>query len=357
MKNKVPYTIVIPACDTAPWLAEMLRSVRNQSYGNFEALVVVEESKDRSLDIAENFAAEDGRFRVVSLPRSGSAAASRNYGIRHAHGEYILFADGDDWLEEDALERLHEFLERTGPLDAVFFSGKEYYEQKDGTLKFSRMIGNLTGRDEGKVMSGPEIITRVGESGRPADNFTPLHLYSAEYLREFELFQKEGMMHEDSEWVPRSWYYVRKGSCLNVSLYNYRRRGNSVTTSCSCRLLHDIARLLLMQIDFLFSNEFPDSVKKVWENQYLSLFFWYFFNPAYKKRFPEETRLRELRFAVGTPEKEARLRRLASGASLPKRIAVPLVLYAGRSGRFLPAELYFRFAYYPFSRLKQGRRS
>ena len=351
-QNRHPrFTIVVPACDTAPWLPEMLRSVKNQSCPDFEALIAVEQSKDNSLEIAEKFAAEDARFSVVSLPRSGSAAASRNYGIRHAAGDYILFADGDDWLELDALEQLRQALERHGDPDLLLFAGREYYETDKG-LEFAREIWNFFFRQTGLVMTGPEIVVNIG---RIANHFTPLQLYSAAYLRKHELFQSEGILHEDSEWVPRSWYYARRGVALDTILYNYRRRRNSVTTACSVKLLHDVARVTRMRIEFFFSRELPEGVKQVWSNQYLSLLFWYFFHPAYSRRFSREVRLRGLEFVLGTPGSADSFRRLAAWATFPKRAAIPLILSAVRHGVWFPAECYFRFVYYPLVRYREWR--
>ena len=109
MSPNIPFfSIIVPCCDVEPYVRECLDSVLNQPFTNWECLIGVETSKDRTEEIVREYEAKDTRFRVFTGPRSGSCSASRNTGIDMATGEYIIFLDGDDTIVEGSLQRLHD---------------------------------------------------------------------------------------------------------------------------------------------------------------------------------------------------------------------------------------------------------
>ena len=114
MENKPKFTIITPAYQTEPFIDKMVESLKAQTFGDFECILVVEESRDRSLERCQEISREDARFTAVSLPKSGSGSASYNYGIREAKGEYVVFVDGDDWIEPQSLELFAKTIDACG---------------------------------------------------------------------------------------------------------------------------------------------------------------------------------------------------------------------------------------------------
>ena len=106
MKSREPIpavTFVIPAYNSEATLPETVRSLQAQSCPNWEAVIVDDGSRDRTLRVARSFAAADKRLRVLRQANAGPSAA-RNNGVRHARGERIVFLDADDWIASDYLE-------------------------------------------------------------------------------------------------------------------------------------------------------------------------------------------------------------------------------------------------------------
>ena len=93
-------SIVIPTFNMQDHLGETLASIRAQTFGSYEVIVVDDCSTDGTADVAQQFATEDSRFRYVRLDRnSNRPAVPRNRGIEEARGEYVAFLDHDDtWL-------------------------------------------------------------------------------------------------------------------------------------------------------------------------------------------------------------------------------------------------------------------
>lgn len=97
-------SVIIPTFNNAPYLHRCVDSVLAQTYGNLEIIVVDDGSSDNPLSALSDVS--DPRFRgVISMPHKGVSTA-RNVGIQYALGEYIVFIDGDDWVEPSHLELL-----------------------------------------------------------------------------------------------------------------------------------------------------------------------------------------------------------------------------------------------------------
>ena len=90
-----------------------IESILNQTYPNFELIIVDNGSSDRSGEIADSYAAKDARVRVIHRER-GNIGAGRNTAMDAAQGEYMTFIDDDDWVEPDFLEFLVGLLEENG---------------------------------------------------------------------------------------------------------------------------------------------------------------------------------------------------------------------------------------------------
>lgn len=98
-------TVVIPVYNLENYIAATIASIRQQSFGDFEAIVVDDGSKDRSADVVSQTIAGDDRFTLVRQQNAGEAGA-RATGIKLARGRYLCFVDGDDTIEPDYLQRL-----------------------------------------------------------------------------------------------------------------------------------------------------------------------------------------------------------------------------------------------------------
>lgn len=105
--NKKLISIIIPVYKVEKYIDRCLNSILNQTFQNFEIILVNDISPDNSRKIAENFAHKDKRIRIVDNEENSGASWSRMVGYSNARGEYITFCDPDDFLPNDALEILY----------------------------------------------------------------------------------------------------------------------------------------------------------------------------------------------------------------------------------------------------------
>lgn len=97
-------SIIIPIYNAAPYLEQCLRSLINQAYTDWEAILVNDASTDSSPAIAQQFAEQDSRFRLLTQSVNKGQAAARNRALQAATGEMIAFIDADDYVDNDWLQ-------------------------------------------------------------------------------------------------------------------------------------------------------------------------------------------------------------------------------------------------------------
>ena len=129
MNTSVKISVILPVHNQDQFLAECLDSLLAQTMDDFEVLCVDSGCSDRSVDILEAYRKTDPRIRILHQSHRGIGFA-RNQGIRHASGEYLLFLDADDYLEEDALRKLSEKAD-ADQADLCVCGGKQYLQEQE----------------------------------------------------------------------------------------------------------------------------------------------------------------------------------------------------------------------------------
>lgn len=142
-------SVVIPTYNRAGLLGRSIRSVLNQSYTDFEIIVVDDGSSDDTRDVVAEFV--DQRITYVRLSKNIGAGGARNVGIRMSRGKFLAFQDSDDeWLPEKLTRQMSTF--EQGPSDlGVVYSDKTWI-LKDGIAKYHPAPTSLSGQ-----LINPEI--------------------------------------------------------------------------------------------------------------------------------------------------------------------------------------------------------
>lgn len=117
-------SVIIPVYNAEKYLEQCLNSIKNQTYKNFEVIIVNDGSKDNTDSICKKFAQSDSRFRYFSK-ENGGVSSARNFGLDNANGHYITFIDGDDWVEHNHLEILIKSITENNS-DIAICSYKEF---------------------------------------------------------------------------------------------------------------------------------------------------------------------------------------------------------------------------------------
>ena len=110
-------SVIVPVYKTEKFIHRCIDSVLNQTYSNWEMILVDDGSPDACGQICDSYAEKDGRIHVIHQENQGLSAA-RNAGIKICKGEWIYFLDSDDFIVEDALEKMI-FFSKSGTYDII----------------------------------------------------------------------------------------------------------------------------------------------------------------------------------------------------------------------------------------------
>ncbi len=204
---KVQISVIVPVYNAEHTLRKCLDSVLSQDIGDFELVLVNDGSKDRSLDICREYETNDKRVVVIDKPNGGVSSA-RNAGLDVANGEWVLFVDSDDYLEEHFFDGLE------GSAEDLLIRGEKSFAEDGGLVNEC----TLEALKPQPTLSG-FVKTYVG---------TPLlRAPWAKFFRRSLIgdlrFPEDMKVGEDSHFVQRylarcNSYRLLYGSCYHVNL-------------------------------------------------------------------------------------------------------------------------------------------
>ncbi len=205
-------SIVVSLYNDEPYLERTMSGIVNQTYANLEVVVIDDGSTDDGLAIVERYAAVDARIHVVSKPNTG-VSSSRNMGLSRASGEWVYFADADDWMAHDAIERFVEVAVSRPDCDLVVSS----------FFRVHGMNAALKAGLAGGVVSRERYLRWM--RARPAN------LYYASLWNKFfrrSLIEEHGLrlntsvsFGEDHIFILDYLHYVRRVGLVEKGLYYY----------------------------------------------------------------------------------------------------------------------------------------
>ena len=130
------FSILVPVYNKQDFLKDCVRSVLDQSFSDWEMVLVDDGSTDTSPVLCDSWATEDSRIRVIHQ-KNGGLISARRTGIREAKGEFTIFLDADDWLSSDALFQINQMIFHENA-DAVFYGDIDYFP--DGTTQILHTV-------------------------------------------------------------------------------------------------------------------------------------------------------------------------------------------------------------------------
>lgn len=213
-------SVIIPVYNVNSYLKTSIESVIAQSYKNLEIIIIDDGSTDGSGEICDEYAGCDDRIRVIHQENAGLSAA-RNVGINNSTGKYLFFCDSDDYVLENALEKLIIKLKKDHS-DIVACGFANF--QRDG-LSGKESAKTFTDEHFG-LWSGHESVIQMMRS----DSLCSVawnKLYKREVFDGIRF--PSGIINEDEATIYRVLYRAKLVSYLPDVLYMYRQRESSIT--------------------------------------------------------------------------------------------------------------------------------
>lgn len=222
-------SIVIPIYNAEKYLEECLNSIKNQTYKNFEVIMVNDGSKDESETICKRFLEYDARFRYFTK-ENGGVSSARNLGLDNVKGDFITFIDSDDWIAENHLELLINSIKKTNS-DIVVSCYKEFDNNIDTyyTIVYTKQEKNLLNFEK---MNRDDFLTIFPKlmSLNVCFNNAVAKLFRKELVNNlrFDTSIKYG---EDLDFYFSLYLNVESISYVDELTYVYRIHGDSTTSN------------------------------------------------------------------------------------------------------------------------------
>lgn len=217
-------SVVIPAFNVEQYIEETLLSIFQQTYQNFEVIVVNDGSTDGTADILKKMITLYGNRLVVLNQKNSGQGAARNKGIEVSSGEYIYFFDGDDIIENTLFQKaVNAFVD--SDVDVFFFSGKSF-GNKNIDFKQNYNIVKIPNES----LTSKKMFEYLYVSNQL--NVSPtMFVIRKKLLKDNNISFLENVLHEDNSFVLEVYHYARLVMGSEETLFYRRVRGNSIMTS------------------------------------------------------------------------------------------------------------------------------
>lgn len=206
------FSIIIPVYNVEEYIKKCLDSVIDQSFKDFEVIVVNDGTKDNSMEIVKNYP-----VTIINQENQGLSVA-RNTGAKKAKGKYILFLDSDDYLEKDTLKEINESL-KNNP-DLVRFQIREVYEDNSKRDYKENPFDNKNGEEAFSLIVKYHFVENAW-----------CYAIKRSYYEKEKFSFKEQTIHEDFGLIPLIIIKSQKVNSISYIGYNYRQRKNSIMSN------------------------------------------------------------------------------------------------------------------------------
>lgn len=244
-------SVVIPIYNIEQYLDRCLKSVMEQTYQSLQILLIDDGSTDHSLLLCQNWQKKDPRVEVYHKTNGGVSSA-RNLGIEKATGEWLIFIDGDDWIEPDMLRKMHDCAVENDADAAICSFVLDYGEKKEPALVFE-------GEEALQVISGKQAAESLvnRQTQYNVDNSPCNKLVRRKIIEKHSLsFPVGRRMAEDMLFVTKAMLEMERCVLLPDTFYHYFlvREGNSSTKKFDMDLLRDDIELRVIRTKYLYKK-------------------------------------------------------------------------------------------------------
>ena len=249
MTKSPQISVIIPIYNVERYLRQCIDSILAQTFTDFELLLIDDGSPDGCPAICDEYAEKDARIRVFHKPNGGVTSA-RNKGLDNARGNWIIYIDGDDWIEPTYVEELYNAA-INNEADIAICAFRFVYE--DG----SSVIEHPTIWDDNKQASLNRYIASIWTTA--CGSIQKSSLYKDNSIRS----PKNITFCEDFHLMVRLCYFANKVISIDSPLYNYRQRSSSIVHSLNDKTWRDELSTYLEIIDFFRNQGELETYKKV----------------------------------------------------------------------------------------------
>lgn len=248
-------SIIVPVYNVEKYIENCIESLIKQTHSDIEIILINDGSKDLSGTICDLYATKDNRIKVIHQNNEGVSVA-RNKGIEYSTGEWVCFVDGDDWAEDDMIEKLYKYAAQSSCDICIgsYFVDTISESKKDSF--FNLQDYNFYKSDNILLCSNCINIMAFGNRKAKANVGVPwAKLYRREFLINQNIRFKPGLKRmQDAIFNLYAFYKAEKVIFRDIPVYHYRIFEESATNKYTPDF--DITALKVLNSINDFINEF-----------------------------------------------------------------------------------------------------
>lgn len=256
-KSMDKISIILPVYNGEKYLAECLDSLIEQSYNNFEVLMVDDCSTDSSASILRRYELKDARFKYLRNSKNMGLSFSRNKGIESSAGSFLFFIDADDTLSTNCLKLLYDSLKSNN----ADISMCCYVTQENEFTNVETQIGEI-------VFNKNELINELSKCVR-IQNFAWGKLYKKALFNAIRF--PVGRYYEDICTTIQVFNNANRGVFMQNALYFYRQNPSSISKTLNLKKINDF--FLSIKEKGLFIQKYYPQELKYMSQSFFELFY------------------------------------------------------------------------------------
>ncbi len=246
MKKKIKISIIVPVYNVEKYLNRCLDSLVNQTFKDIEIIIVNDGSPDNSQQIIDEYKNKYPKLIKAFVKENGGVSSAKNFGLRHASGEYVLFIDSDDYVNINMIEKMYDVAYKENS-DMVICNVYDVFEKNNKIVRYSNnFIGNTN------IYENKKIIFN-----RPA-NWNKLIKKSLFNYFEFELDK----WYEDMRVSIKLYLLCKKITFIDEPLYYYVTHENSIMNNKNISKNYQIIDAFDDIINYYKENNLYDEFKE-----------------------------------------------------------------------------------------------
>ncbi len=264
-------SIIIPVYNVEKYLPKCLESVLGQTYADLEIICVDDGTPDRSAAVILSYTEKDGRIKLISQKNQGLSGA-RNTGVKAATGKYIVFLDGDDWLDTETVETAVSAAEKNNADIVMWGYVREFPDRSDekkifdsdkifdesGCRELHRRMAGLYGEETADPSNADSLVTAWGK------------LYRADIIKEngLEFVDTKLIGTEDALFNLQCFGFVHSAAFINRPFNHYRKDNDvSLTRSYKAKLFTQWNELYDRMDGYIKEKNLPEDFSSALNNR------------------------------------------------------------------------------------------
>lgn len=250
-------SVIVAAYNVEKYIDKCLNSLVNQTYKEMEILVVNDGSTDNTRDIIRKYEKNYKNLKLLDKKNEGLSSA-RNFALKDVKTKYVTFVDGDDYLDLNTYNIGMKKIEDEES-DLMIFNYKKIYPQKITHVKLNEKIYKK------------DFLKYLFSKSKEADIVVWNKIFKKEIIEKNNIYFENKAYFEDTGFIFRYLYFVKNVSLINLPLYNYVQRQNSITKKFNPIIINSFKNTYRLIKNFYIKNESYEKYKKEIEDMYLRM--------------------------------------------------------------------------------------